>query len=99
MRCPSIPGTCLSVVSIVSLELAHNENKFCLIFACVPHFFHSYNLDIWSGRSYPMLCTYCLQPMRFFPSLPGVRIHVPILYMGRLSLVMVTLPDIKFVGD
>lgn len=33
-----VPGSRLSVVSIMSLEMAHNENKFCLIFACVPHF-------------------------------------------------------------
>ena len=43
---PRVPGICFSVVSIVSLELAHNENKFCLIFACVPHFFHPYHPDI-----------------------------------------------------
>ena len=35
------PGTCLSVGSILNLVLAHKENKFCLIFACVSRFFPS----------------------------------------------------------
>lgn len=55
--------------SIVSLKLAHSENKFCLIFVCVPPpFFHLYNLDIWAGRSDFMLCISCIPPMQFFLS-------------------------------
>lgn len=46
------PEIRLSEVSIMSLELAHNENKFCLIFACVLlFFFHSYRL-VRKGRPY-----------------------------------------------
>lgn len=94
-----VPGVRLSVISIMSLELAHNENKFCLIFDVRPScvFLHSYNL-VRKGQPYagPLtLYSPCISPF-LVSSPPGGQIHGPILHVERLSLPEANLPNIKF---